>query len=63
MRKKMGRLSLSTETLRVLADGNLKVIRGGLYYSYPQTECCTQGASAVACCEPTDSSNQFTDCC
>ena len=66
MRKKVKRLSLSTETLRVLADGNLYAFRGGLIHSQGYTECCTQSlvtSHGGACCEPTTTSNDFTDCC
>jgi hypothetical protein len=65
MRKNAKRLSLNTETLRVLADGNLNAFRGGIIYSQPYTECCTQSltTSHDACCYPTTSSNDFTNCC
>lgn len=63
MRKRVKQLKLSTETLRVLADGNLNALHGGIIYSTPETDCCTQGASWVSCCEPTSTSNVFSDCC
>jgi hypothetical protein len=66
MRKQRKRLTLNTETLRVLADGNLYAFRGGLIASMPQTDCCTEGLTtshADACCYPTNTSNEFTDCC
>jgi hypothetical protein len=64
MRKQRKRLTLNTETVRVLAEGNLYALRGGHVASVVQSDCCTVGldtSHADACCNPPNTN--WTDCC